>query len=45
MSEAQTILMQMEAMFKKFMTQPAFENSKTIVAGPSVDRRKLGFLT
>lgn len=32
MSETQTLLTQMEVMFKKFMTQPAFENSKTVVA-------------
>ena len=29
-SETQTLLTQMEVMFEKFMTQPAFENSKTI---------------
>ena len=32
MSETQTLLTQMEVMFQKFMTLPAFENSKKIVA-------------
>ena len=32
MTETQALLTQMEVMFKKFMTPPAIENSKTIVA-------------